>query len=237
MKVLFPLLATVLLFTLAGCGNMLDEDLSKQGKGAVVTYASYIEYTPYRMTPLNKTRMLEQSLHIRAFFKNRETGKKYLIGNSDLLFKPTSPYAYSSLPPGHYDLHSWNIGVESHIDTVYDSASCGNIGFDIGPNDLVFIKGIRPLTIRQGLGKSASLIKFSYMPKDLKARLSKMYPDLASRNLKIPQMQSDNPEAFKRCVQRYSTTHKTLSGRDGDGTYIVEDPEEISDRLPFFRKK
>lgn len=230
-KTLFSFFSFVLMLAVGGCGNMLDADLSKEGKGAVVTYGAYVEYAAY--SPMFQSKkMMKMDMVARAYFKNRDTGKTYMVGNSDMLLKSSDPYAYSSLPPGHYNLHSFNIGTESYWEVKYDSASCGNIGFDVGPNDLVYIKGMRPAAAKSTMGiRHAELVEFSYTPKNLKETLARKYPDLAGRNFKIPSMKSDNPAAFAACVKRMGDGNKLLNGRAG--SYMDADPEDPLKGLPF----
>jgi hypothetical protein len=212
---IIPVLILGVLF-LGGCVSEIyyDTPARNEGKGVAIMYSFYEEASPSR-TMFGKPIIMNKKYFSFAKVKNQTTGEKFEIGRmmGYSSYPSLQRYSFTSLPPGHYDVVQWGIG---GIFTEYQPEKCGNIGFDITENDILVIKGLKPLSIGdsgQLLGNThrANFVEFSVLPDDYFQFIQENHKELQEgRTIKVADLKSDNPAAFEECVRNSDNKYQSL---------------------------
>ena len=158
-----------------------------------------------------------------ALFKEETTGKKLQLGcpaaASRCGYPGDTSFEIQTIFPGKYNLAYFRVADGYNK---YDSAKCGNITFTAAAGDVIIIKGLAPAAIGPRktfqVYNDVKLPKFSVLSDDYKAEVTRyshrkidMKKEMEQRNLRIVSPESDNPEAFKKCVAESGTLDRVLN--------------------------
>lgn len=192
--------------------NYVSSDKRKP-PATVVMPVFYEESAPYKGVS-GRTGIRVKKYLVSTVFQNRETKEKMTTGLAMTNSFTTPPsYIASNFAPGRYDLVSITVG---GMIKNYDQEKCGRIGFDVNSGETLVLKGVKPAAITaQGLfrGRVVSLVTFETLPKDFIKVLKAGHPHL---EIRVIAPASDNPVAFRKCIDETAPKFSTLMGGIGN---------------------